>query len=582
MRIPLSIAAMAISALSLVGPTFAAPAAPNTALARMPVKEITVFKNGAAFLIREGVLPTDSSGDVLMDDLPTPILGTFWVYSTDARAKVVSVSARPRRVLVERTALSLWDLIQANPGAIARVDEVGDKPAYEATLLGVPERSSEEVERTSPPNTGEQLPRKADVALMKTDEGFRVAKMDRIESVTFRDDPKRTLVSEEFRNLLTVRLDGPARRANATAPLGMMYVQRGVRWIPSYRVTLDGKGGATLELQATIVNEEADLDNVTMNLVVGVPSFAFSDTPDPISLQQTFAQVERALDRASQLSNAVMTQVPNGGFGGTFAPSAKEAAMPGGPEVAGAERAEDLFVFTVKNVTIRKGERLVTPISRRSLKYKDVYTLTLPYGPPADVARPGLDAQQTEVARLLAAPKVQHKIRLQNDKDEPLTTAPALILRADKVLGQAMMTYTPVSGEVDIPITVAVDVTVARTERETGRVPSARRWGNENLSRVDIKGNIALRNHRDEAVALEVTRYVLGEMDTVDHGGVIEKVNALDDTAAADAVRPGWWGYYNWPYWFNNVNGVGRATWTFTLPAGSSADLGYTWHYFWQ
>jgi len=575
---------MAALGLTATG-AWAAPAAPNAALARMPVKEITVFKDGNSFVMREGTLPTDASGDVLMDDLPTPVLGTFWVYSTDARAKVVSVSARPRRVLIERTALTLPALLEANPGANVRVDEAGEDPAYYASILGIPERSADELAETSPPNSGERLPEKAGIVLLKTGQGTRVTRVDRIEGVTFAGAVKPTLAAEEFRNLLTVRLEGPARQANSTAKLGMMYVQHGVRWIPSYRVTLDGKGNATVALQATIVNDESDLDNVTMNLVVGVPSFAFTETPDPMSLQQSFAQVAGAMDRAGRLnfglSNAIMTQGAysySSGFGGAqLSPS-----MPAGPEMAGSERTEDLFLFTVKNLTIRKGERLVVPVSSRTLKYKDVYTLMLPFGPPPELRQGVANEQQAEVARMLAAPKVQHKVRISNDKTEPLTTAPALILRGETVLGQGMMTYTPVEGKVDLAITAAVDVPVTKTERETKRTPDAMKWRNESFARVDLVGNIAIRNHRDEPVDLEVTRYVLGEVDSAEKDGVVEKVNVFDDAAAAEFIRPNWWGYYSWPYWWNNVNGVGRITWKLTLPANQGIDLGYTWHYFWQ
>ena len=35
----------------------------------------------------------------------------------------------------------------------------------------------------------------------------------------------------------------------------MIYLQRGIRWIPEYRVEIDGKGEARVKLQATLINE---------------------------------------------------------------------------------------------------------------------------------------------------------------------------------------------------------------------------------------------------------------------------------------------------------------------------------------
>src|SRR5438477_6992475 len=74
--------------------------APLSALAKMPVKEVTVFKDGHAFVLHEGVMPTDTAGNVLMDYLPTPVLGTFWPYSADKTIKLTSVVASERKVLV--------------------------------------------------------------------------------------------------------------------------------------------------------------------------------------------------------------------------------------------------------------------------------------------------------------------------------------------------------------------------------------------------------------------------------------------------------------------------------------------------
>jgi len=77
-------------------------AAPLAALARMPVKEVTVFKDGHVFVVHEGKMPVDAAGNVVMDYLPAPIMGTFWPYSNEKNGKLSAVVASQRRVLVER------------------------------------------------------------------------------------------------------------------------------------------------------------------------------------------------------------------------------------------------------------------------------------------------------------------------------------------------------------------------------------------------------------------------------------------------------------------------------------------------
>src|SRR5947199_5557297 len=91
----------------LLGAIGAEPAAPLATFARLPIKEITVFKDGHAFVAHEGQMPTDDHGNVVMDYLPAPVLGTFWPYSAEQGVQLTSVVAGQKRVLVERTALTL-------------------------------------------------------------------------------------------------------------------------------------------------------------------------------------------------------------------------------------------------------------------------------------------------------------------------------------------------------------------------------------------------------------------------------------------------------------------------------------------
>jgi hypothetical protein len=579
-----SILASALGALAAAASAAPAPAPPLSALARMPVREVTVFKDGHAFVLHEGRLPVDPSGSVLMDYLPNPVLGTFWPYVSTPQPELTAVTASQRRVQVEYTAIALRELIEGNPGAAVYVTEVSGTP-YEAEIVGVPQRSSEELEAVSPPGAGESLPVKGDLVLLKTDRGTKAVAIGRIQDITFRNAPRPKNSVEEFRHLLTMKLDWGERKPEATADVGMVYLQKGIRWIPGYRVALDGAGNAAVRLQGTLINELADLKDVTCNLVVGVPTFAFQGTPDPIGLQQSAARLSTYFQRDSQtaaaFSNSIMTQTAGEMRGGGFGrrPGAEPQPADLGPEVAGSERTEDLFVFTVKHVTLGKGQRMVLPVAEYSLKYQDVFSLELPFGPPREVAGNVTTEQQAELARLLNRPKVMHKIRLKNSGPHPLTTAPALLVRGDRVLAQGLMTHTPVGAETDVPVTAAVDIRVTRSDVEAKRTADATVFRGERLTRIDLEGKIHLHNLRAQAAQLEVTRYLLGQVDGADHEGQTAMIDPLDDDAAA-AVRPSWWTSYSWPAWWSRLNGIGRVTWKLRLDPGKEVDLGYRWHYF--
>ena len=584
MKLTYALLPLAVLGAAAVG--LAEQAAPLSALARLPVKEITVFKDGHAFVVHEGAMPVDAAGSVQMDYLPTPVLGTFWPYSATKDVKLSAVTASPRRILVDRTALNLRELLEANPGLKVDIAKTDGSGFQDLTILGPPTRSSEELENTEPPGGDDPLPQKGDIILLKGADGTYAFPYSILKHATFKGDPKLKLSHEEFRNLLALKLEWPNGRPARTADIGMGYLQRGFRWIPGYRVAIDGKGNAAVKLQATMLNELTDLKDVTANLVIGVPSFYFKETPDPIGLQDTIARLSRYFQEGSQtaagLSNALMTQTARMGDarGGFRAEAPRPVDL--GPEIAGSGRSEDLFVFTVRRVTLNRGQRMVMPVTDYALKYRDVYTLDIPFAAPPEIRANVNTEQQAELARLLMAPKVQHQIRLTNSSKHPLTTAPALIVQGERVLAQGMMTYTSVGGNTDLTVTTATDVRVKKEEKETARTPNAVEFQGSRYMRVNMAGTIKVTNFKTEAVDLEVTRYVLGTAGPATNGGQADMINWYEDGGAAVEGRPHWWSWYNWPYWWTRLNGVGRYTWKLKLNPGQTVDLNYTWHYFTQ
>jgi len=563
-------------------------AAPLSAMARLPVREVTVFKDGNAFVLHEGKMPTDGAGNVVMDYLPSPVLGTFWPYSQEKNAKLTCVVAGQRKVLVPRTALSVPELIEANPGAAVTVEELSGGGisqkvvSYDATIEGVPTRSSEELEATSPPNSGEKLPVKSGLVMLRTATGLQAVPIDHIQTIAFKGEHNTKVSDSEFRNLLNLKLKWEGK-PEKSADVGMVYLQKGLRWIPNYKINLHSDGSADVKLQATVVNELTDLQDVTANFVIGVPSFAFDGVIDPIKLEEAAAQLSSAFTRdnrtANAFSNAIMAQAPmmQGTTNGTIGPQGVEDL---GPEVGGSAKTEDLFVFTAQHLSLKKGQRMVVPIAQYNLKYKDLYALDIPFSPPPEV-RMTYHPQDTELAKQLAQPVVTHKIRLTNKSNNPLTTAPTLILKDDKLIAQSLMNYTGINGQCDLKLTTAVDVSVKKTENETKRTANAMRLQDDTYGRVDLNGTIKLTNFFDKPIEVEVKRLVLGKIGTADAGGKTEMINVFEDSRVA-AERPHWWAWYDWPYWWSRVNSIGEATWNVDLPKEKPVELHYTWSYYWR
>ncbi|MEZ0263653.1 MAG: hypothetical protein ACAI43_02910, partial [Phycisphaerae bacterium] len=567
---------------------------------------------------------------VTIDSVPNPVLGTFWPYSADKDARLTGVTAAAKRVTVERTALTVRELIQANIGADVTLVEMPPHAhqaaaagrevtpvSYNCTLMSIPVQTGDELERLAPHDGGEKLSVYGNVVMVKTVNGIKPVDMNRIVDVTFAKPPKTALAREEMRNLFTLHLDWAGKPAQKQADVGMMYLQKGVRWIPNYKVIIDGKGNAVLQLQATLINELADMDGVTVHLVVGVPSFAFSSSQDPMSLQQAAARLSVHMGSNDQnvmmlnngnatqfaFSNAIMTQQAG------QSPVVRAAPAPGGARAvdlgpdapSGGEKAEDLYVFSVRNVTLKKGQRMVLPVAQYAVQYKDVYSLDVPVAPPPEVFRQFDDNRKAEVARQLASPKVVHMVRLINSTDAPFTTAPAIIVRNDKLdpkdpatfqapgsrlIAQNLMTYTAPGGATDLDLTTTVDVVVKKSDVETGRTVKALVFDRYEFVRLDLAGKITLTSYAKRAIEVEVTRTVYGNLGSATAGGRVEGLNLLEDNSYGPASRwaqalPHWHGWYSWPWWWTRVNGVGRVTWNVTLEPGKPAELGYAWHYFW-
>jgi len=323
----------------------------------------------------------------------------------------------------------------------------------------------------------------------------------------------------------------------------------------------------------------ADLQDVTAHLVIGVPRFAFKDTPDPISFQETIAQLSHHFNpnsaTAYAFSNAIRTQARHAEMG------SGQPVMDSGPQLDTSEATEDLFVFDLNHVTLKKGQRMVIPIVEYTIPYTDIYTVDLPFAPPLEMRRKFNTEQHLKLARLFHAPKAIHKIRLKNDAEYPLTTAPATIFKNARVLAQGMMTYTSIGGTGDLEITTAVNITVKNSETQVKTTPDAVKWNGDTFAKVDMMGTIDLTNLCSKPVVLHVKRSVLGNVDEVTGEGTIRQLGHGYDGYVFESGVPFWWNWCRWPWWWYRFNSIGQAEWKIELGHKEHIKLQYNWHYFW-
>jgi hypothetical protein len=557
---------------------------------KLPVKEVTVFKDGHAFVLHEGAMTTDGKGNVLLDTLPSPVMGTFWAYSVRPDVALSSVVSSREELEVEQASLSIEDLIKGNVGKSVLIKETGKNESYQATIVRILEESAQPSSPDSaalrniyPYAPTPPVQPQNRIVLLKAADGTRALPVSQIQSVTFLDDVNDTVRRKQQKDTMTLHLDWKGKQPAQKAEVGMAYVQRGIRWIPAYRVEIDGKGKAVLKLQACIINELADLNDIKAHLVVGVPNFAFKEAVDPISFQEAAASLSghfRADNRtAYAFSNAIMSQVSAYEQRSIPAPGAGSLNL--GPELEGTANAEDLFVFTIDRLTLKKGQRIILPLAEFTLSYDDVYTVDVSFAPPLEMRQNFNSDQQMMLAKLFHAPNAVHKIRLTNTSEYPLTTAPATVLMNGRVLSQAMMTYTAIGNKGDLDLTTAVNIGVKSANEQTGQTPNAVNWNGSSFSKIDMRGTVTLTNFSDKPVSLRVRRSVLGTMDQGSHDAEIKQLGSAYDGVVFEDGLPVWWNWCSWPWWWHRFNTIGQAGWTVELAPGQTLTLEYQWHYFW-
>ncbi|WP_145359321.1 DUF4139 domain-containing protein [Alienimonas californiensis] len=565
------------------------PPSARADLERLPVVELTAFKDGHALVRREGTAPLNG-GVALVDGLPEPVFGTFWPYAKGEGVELKSAVAGYQAVTVNRTPLSAEEILTAAVGTQIIVHESrGEEDvSYAATIVGRPTRSAEEQDRNDrdPAAGGGQptLPVRGPTILLKTDQGVRVVPIGSITEFTLVGDAPKTIEEQVVKTGLKLRVTAP--EPDGEAAVGLSYVQKGFKWVPQYKISLGEDGQAKVVLQAALVNDLIDLEDATVRLVVGVPTFAFAGQTDPISLQVAYDQVNQArrLNALSDfttdglmLSNAVQTQMRSSGPRGGERPEAPA------PEMAGGARAEDLFVYTLEHVTLAKGERMTVTVKEFEAPYEDRYEALLPLVPPRELLSD--DNERRRVGSLVAASTVRHSVVLTNVSDAPFTTAPALLYRDGQILAQSLMTYAAPGGTAEVNLGSAVEVSVDLEESITGRKAEPNLRGMDRFERIALRGSIEITNRRPEATTIRLTKLVPGEVDSATHPAKDQTAERRELGPADIAGLPDSavnLSRYGVPNWWVSLNPTTEVVWELTVPPGETVEVSYQWHYFWR
>ncbi|MGH7149221.1 MAG: hypothetical protein ACREIU_00910, partial [Planctomycetota bacterium] len=303
---PLSLAApLLLSACALRGET----QTPEGEVAlETRVRSAALFKNGLGFVRREGAIPAGAQS-VRIEPLPVPVHGTFWIVADPARARLGPARARRTEIRERFPAVTMEDLLRANVGRPVTL-VMGEKDSVEGTIEAVTE-----VPLPSPADGADGAiyvpPSTGPLALVRT-AGGSIA-IPTIEVRRLRVEGG-ALATEASRRREGVSLSCPVEGKEGPTPISLLYLERGLTWVPSYAIDLSEAEKATLTAKAEVINEAENLEGATLRFVTGYPNLRFSHVADPIAMRGDLTAFLAALGQSAPEESALARQAVIGQF----------------------------------------------------------------------------------------------------------------------------------------------------------------------------------------------------------------------------------------------------------------------------
>ncbi len=538
---------------------------------KLKSERVIVFKDGYCLVVKRGMATTDANGVVFTDDVPdAAILGSFWAVPEKGTIKSlvagwVDTETNSKR---EVTCTSIIEIVKSNLGKACSF-EIGEQ-RIDGTLLKIlsndePINGSGETLQSVPlfisaATPGIPTPRATTTTLstvtgayflVRTQAGDKMIQAGAVTNLTIESmnsSIEQTVTTKSHNKRLSIRFG----EANTQVSINLMYFRPDVRWIPTYRVNLTGQANPTgqanltrkapvadqkekdagkpsdrkkaeLIMQGEILNEAEDFINVPFHVVVGVPNFRFRSVPSPMVLEATMRNLlgQAAPDILgvgnNAFSNAIYTQRA-GEFRSNRAAGDDARTAVELPEELVGRGGNDLFVYELAPMTLKRGERAMVPILRTDVVYRDIYTWDIELTHSENYA-PTSAASPSPL--VLTETKIWRQVELINNTDIPWTTGAAMLVDGQQPLAQELLTYTSPGGICRVPVTVSVDLRGKADDTEVNRVFSALKWRGSDYARIEGKIEIELANNKAESIPAEVRIRFGGKATKVSDDGKI-------------------------------------------------------------
>lgn len=470
----------------------------------------SMFKNGYAVLIRE--FDVARSGTLEFANPPTGTLGTVWV-SADRGVKVLSLksSRSESKALVDAPGFDA--ILQRNLGKQLEFVLTGPKPGEPLVIEATLRSASNESIVLSHEGRTRVVPRPWLLSISGPEGTFET----KVESTTVTP-------------VLRIGVEGKGKGY-------LMTLERGLTWAPAYSADITDEKKLRLSAKATILNDVANLEAAELRLITGFPHIRFLGVPDPLTSTYSVDQFVNGIAQAGTAGMPAPAPMLGQNFQMAGRLMERDAAFDNSawsaPNLEGFA-AGDLFFYEAPSLSLAVGERAVIPLFEATTDYAHVYTLVAEDSQamferlPPNQEAPPLD--------------VWHELEFTNTTGQPFTTAAAITVAKNQVLGQDMLNYTSPGAKARLKVTKAMDIRADQNEVEVAREQGALRPRDGSVwDLVTVNGVIRVTNRKREDVELRATKFVVGTVDQANLGGEIEKevrgLRAVNATSTVDWRR---------------------------------------------
>lgn len=519
----------------------------KTSLVMKPY-HIAAFKNGVS-IVRAEVELSSAEGSFRIHPLPDASLGSFWL-SWDQGINLTNITATQAKTSKTVTASSIHELLEANIGksVYLKLDDETFRNGWSNFIIkDIPKPPESNViypkrEDILPP----PLPNQGHIVILEITErsGLNatagpnmktvIVPVSDIISVMFDDDSSYSLEHHTVENVIEFDVSKKEGATTDKPKVWVTYLANGIAWSPSYVIDISDDDKALFSAKSVIMNDLLPLEDVETELIAGYPHLQFSGKASAFSLNP----IQQIMEKMGR--GRVQEEFANNMFyAGAQVRMSADMSRPSMPDTAvGGEQTEDLYFYQLDNITLKKGERGYFPMFANSINYEHLYTWNIPNY---------IDNNNNYRFDLVEAPQeIWHSIKLTNSSNQPWTSAPAMVMKDNRVLGQDTLLYTAPSVETNLKITQALDIQAEVNEFETNRQRNAYEQQRRNYDLVTVKGTIAITNYKSETVTLEISKVLSGDVVSADGDPEINKlaeglrsVNSTSELKWNLEIKPG-------------------------------------------